>query len=273
MLIRLGYDLVYRCEHPTPMLLMLNVHPDHRQHLVTPDTILTDPDLPVSHYVDGYGNFCARIVAPAGRTRIWSEATITDSGEPDEQAPGAAAMPVEALPDEALLFLLSSRYCETELLMQEAWERFGHLERGWAQVQAVCDFVHAHIVFGYEHACSNRTAQRGWSERIGVCRDFAHLAVTLCRCLNIPARYCTGYIPDIGVPPAGEMDFAAWFEAYLDGRWYVFDPRNNATMPRIGRIAIARGRDAADVAIATTFGNATLEGFRVINDEVAADAA
>jgi transglutaminase-like putative cysteine protease len=174
---------------------------------------------------------------------------------------------VPELPEETLVFLLGSRYCETDRLSEFAWKQFGHLPRGWHLVQAICDFVHNHITFGYQHARSTRTALEAYHERVGVCRDFAHLAVTLCRCMNIPARYCTGYLGDIGIPPVdAPMDFAAWFEVYLGGRWYTFDPRNNT--PRIGRVLIARGRDACDVALSSSFGPNTLSSFKVWTDEV-----
>ena len=223
--------------------------------------------IPFSAYRDGFGNWCTRLVAPTGRLRIASAALVNDSGEPDIVATDAQQHSIQELPEEALIFLLGSRYCDTEKLSDVAWNLFGQTPPGWGRVQAICDFVHNHISFGYEHARATRTAWEAFNERRGVCRDFAHLAVTFCRCLNIPARYCTGYLGDIGMPPPyGPMDFAAWFEAYLGGRWYTFDPRNN--VPRIGRILIARGRDALDVAIATTFGPNTLVSFKVWTDEV-----
>jgi transglutaminase-like putative cysteine protease len=199
--------------------------------------------------------------------RLSTDAVLNDSGEPDLVAPAVKQIPVDVLPDGTLVFLLGSRYCETDRLSQVAWDLFGKTPTGWGRVEAICDFVHSHITFGYEHARPTKTAWEAFQERNGVCRDFTHLAVTLCRCMNIPARYCTGYLSDIGVPPPyAPMDFAAWFEAYLDGGWYTFDPRNHA--PRIGRILMARGRDAADVAISNSFGNTTLRGFKVVTDEV-----
>ena len=176
-------------------------------------------------------------------------------------------MAVEDLPAETLNFLLASRYCETDRLSEVAWNLFGQAPMGWGRVQAICDFVHRHIVFGYEYAGATKTAWDVFNEATGVCRDYAHLAVTFCRCMNIPARYCTGYLGDIGMPPPyGPMDFAGWFEAYLGGRWHTFDARNN--MPRIGRVLIAQGRDAADVPITHTFGPNTLVSFKVWTDEV-----
>jgi transglutaminase-like putative cysteine protease len=267
MKIRVGYELIYECPQPTPMILTLNVHYSRASDLVVPDYLTTDPSLPVAGYRDGFGNWCTRIAAPAGRIRIASTAIVRDTGQPDEVAPSAWQHMVQTLPEETLVFLLGSRYCETDRLSQIAWDLFGKGPLGWARVQAICDFVHSHIAFGYEHARPTRTAWEAYSERKGVCRDYAHLAIALCRCMNIPARYCTGYLGDIGMPPPyAAMDFAGWFEAYLAGRWYTFDPRNN--MPRIGRILIARGRDAADVAISNTFGPNTLLSFKVVTEEV-----
>jgi transglutaminase-like putative cysteine protease len=265
--IRIGYDLTYECAQPAPMLLMLNVHPSRRPDLVTPDDMATDPEIPIRHYHDGFGNKCTRLTAPAGQIRLRAEAVIRDTGLPDPVTPEASQHPIEELPDESLVFLLSSRYCETDHLSDTAWGLFGRTEPGWARVRAICDHVHRHLCFGYEHARSTRTALEAYRERLGVCRDFAHLAITFCRCMNIPARYCTGYLGDIGVPPdPAPMDFSAWFEVYLGGAWRTFDARHNH--PRIGRILMARGRDAADVAISTTFGANRLTGFTVVTQEV-----
>ena len=267
MQIRVGCELIYECPQPTPMILMLNIHFSRASDLVVPDRMVTVPSLPIGAYRDSFGNWCSRIVAAAGETRITTDALINDSGLPDVVAPGARQTPVESLPEETLVFLLGSRYCETERLSTIAWQLFGNAPTGWGRVQAICDFVHSHIEFGYHHARQTRTAWEAYVDKTGVCRDFAHLAVAFCRCMNIPARYCTGYLGDMGVPPPyGPMDFAGWFEAWLDGRWHTFDPRNN--VPRIGRILMARGRDAADVAISTTFGPNTLKGFKVWADEV-----
>jgi transglutaminase-like putative cysteine protease len=267
MKIRVGYELIYDCPQPTPMMLMVNIHHSRAPDLLVPDRLTTIPVIPFSSYRDGYGNWCTRLVAPAGRLRIASSALVNDSGEPDIVATYAQQHSIQELPEETLIFLLGSRYCDTEKLSGLAWKLFGQTPPGWGRVQAICDFVHNHISFGYEHARATRTASEAFNERRGVCRDFAHLAVTLCRCLNTPARYCTGYLGDMGMlPPYGPMDFTAWFEAYLGGRWYTFDPRNN--VPRIGRVLIARGRDALDVAIATTFGPNTLVSFKVWTDEV-----
>lgn len=267
MKIRIGYDIVFDCPQPTPMILMLNVHYSRVAQLATPDYLLTDPVVPITGYRDGFGNWCTRIVASAGLTRVYSDSIIHDSGLPDEIVPHVAEVALQDLPEETLVFLLGSRYCETDRLTEEAWRLFGQTQPGWARVQAICDFVHQHIEFGYQHARRSKSAWEAYNEGAGVCRDYAHLAITFCRCMNIPARYCTGYLGDIGVPftPA-PMDFAGWFEAFLGGRWYTFDARNNT--PRIGRVLIARGRDAADVAIATTFGPNTLQSFLVRTDEV-----
>lgn len=268
MHIRVGYELVFNCLQETPMILMVNVHYSRAADIVQPDLLTTDPPTPITAYRDAFGNWCTRIVAPQGSTRLKSFGVVRDSAQPDISAPWALQHPLQDLPEETLMFLIGSRYCETDLLSNFAWSRFGGVAPGWARVQAICDFVHDHIAFDYQSARPTRTAWEAFNERVGVCRDFTHLAVTLCRCLNIPARYCTGYLGDIGMPPPyGVMDFAAWFEAYLDGRWYTFDPRNN--IPRIGRVLIAQGRDAADVAIATTFGPNTLEHFQVWTDEIA----
>ena len=265
--IKVGYELIYECPQPTPMMLVLNVHYTRASDLLVPDYVTTDPSIPIAVYRDSFGNWCSRIVAPPGRTKIASSAIVKDSGEPEPVVPEAQQHLIEDLPEEALVFLLGSRYCDIENLTQIAWNLFAHTPPSWARVQAICDFVHNHISFGYRHARSTRTASEAFHERRGVCRDFAHLAISFCRCMNIPARYCTGYLGDIGVPLSDEpMDFAAWFEVYLGGHWYTFDARNNT--PRIGRILMARGRDAIDVAITTTFGANALVGFTVWTDEI-----
>lgn len=267
MQIRLGYELIYDCPQPTPMVLMLHVHHTRVADLVVPDGLDTDPSIPIRGYHDAFGNWCSRIVVPAGRTRLFASGVINDMGEPDIATTDAPQHAIDDLPDEALAFLLGSRYCETDRLSEIAWSLFGKAPLGWARVQAICDYVHRHIAFGYEHARMNRTAWEAYCDCTGVCRDYAHLAVAFCRCMNIPARYCTGYLGDIGVPASdAPMDFAAWFEAYLGGAWHTFDARNN--VPRIGRVLIARGRDATDVAIATTFGPNILAGFTVVTEEV-----
>ncbi len=265
--IKVGFELRYECVQPTPLLLMLNIHYSHAYEIVRPDYLVVSPSVPISSYRDGFGNWCSRLEAPAVSTRISTSAIVRSSGFPESAVTSARQHPVWELPSETLVFLLASRYCETDLLMETAWNRFGNTPLGWGRVQAICDFVHQHIRFDYATARPTRTAMEAYNERIGVCRDYAHLAIAFCRCMNIPARYCTGYISDIGLPPnASPMDFAGWFEAYLDGQWHAFDPRNNA--PRTGRILIACGRDAVDVAISTAFGPNTLASFKVICEPV-----
>jgi transglutaminase-like putative cysteine protease len=267
MQIRIGYELIYQCPQPTPMIATVNVHYTRTSDLMYPDLLRLNPSLPVQGYRDGFGNWCVRFVAPAGRVSMSTDALIEDSGLADAVAPYAQQHPVNELPDETLIFLLGSRSCETDVLSQTAWNLFGGTPEGWPRVQAICDFVHNRIQFGYQHANPTKTAAQVLNDGQGVCRDFAHLAVALCRCMNIPARYCTGYLGDIGIPPvAAPMDFSGWFEAYLGGQWYTFDARHNT--PRIGRVLIARGRDAADVALTTSYGIANLESFRVWTDEV-----
>jgi transglutaminase-like putative cysteine protease len=269
MQIRVGFELIYNCPQPTPMILALNIHFTRVSDIIVPDHLIITPSVPITAYRDGFGNWCSRIVAPQGQLRLSTDAVVNDSGETDIVVSSAQQHPVQELPAETLVFLLGSRYCETDRLSQTAWDFFGQSPTGWERVQTICDFVHQHITFGYEHARATRTAWEAFNEGVGVCRDYAHLAVAFCRCMNIPARYCTGYLGDIGVPPAAEpMDFSAWFEVYLGGRWYIFDARNN--VPRIGRVLMAQGRDAADAALSTTFGPNTLTGFKVWTDEVGA---
>ena len=267
MYIKVGYELVYDCPQPTPMLLMLNIHYSHAYEIVRPDHLMVSPQVILQPYRDGFGNWCSRLEVGAGRTTISTTAIVRSTGSPDPVVPGARQHPIWELPEETLVFLLASRYCETDLLTEFAWKQFGTTPVGWARVQAICDFVHSHLRFDYMQARPTRTALEAFKERVGVCRDFAHLGITLCRCMNIPARYCTGYLGDIGLPPSdAPMDFAGWFEAFLGGQWHVFDPRNNDA--RIGRVLIARGRDAVDVAISTTFGPNTLCSFKVLYEQV-----
>lgn len=270
MQIRAGYDIAFQCYQETPMILMLSIHPSREADLLSPHRISFSQDVQAHDYLDMFGNTCTRIIVPPGPIEIKNEFLIADSGLPDNVNLDARQTPVKDLPADVLIYLLGSRYCDTQKLSDLAWSMFGHVPSGWARVQAIVDYAHERIEFGYHHARNDRTASEGHSERVGVCRDYAHLAVTLCRCMNIPARYCTGYLGDIGVPvdPA-PMDFSAWFEVFLDGRWYTFDARHNH--PRIGRIVMARGRDAADVAISTAFGAAPLARFTVITDEVKAE--
>jgi transglutaminase-like putative cysteine protease len=271
MLIRIGYEIAFQVSQTTPMILMLNVRPERTTDLLSPDFILSDPVLNIFQYIDIFGNRCSRVTVPPGHVVFRTETLIQDSGVSDRYVPQARIIPIDQLPPETLIYLLGSRYCEVDKLSEFAWGRFGYLPNDWLKVAAVVQYVHIHITFGYGHARATRTAFEAWQEGVGVCRDFAHLALTLCRCLNIPARYCTGYLGDIGVPrdPA-PMDFSGWFEAYLDGHWYTFDARHNH--PRTGRILMGIGRDAADVAISTIFGPNTLQSFKVITDEEAPQA-
>ena len=269
MLIRAGYDIAFQCPAQTSMLLQLNVHPSRVGDLRSPDVVRSDPNLAMGAYLDHFGNRVTRVDVPPGLVAFSNRFVIHDSGLPDETPPETPAAPIARLPDETLVFLISSRYCDSDNLGNFAWSMFGSIAGGAGRVRAICDFVHGNIRFSYPDARANRCASDSMREGVGVCRDFAHLAVALCRCMNIPARYCTGYLGDIGVPrdPA-PMDFSAWFEAFLDGRWYTLDARHNH--PRIGRVVMARGRDAADVALSTAFGVANLARFEVLTEEQAA---
>ncbi len=263
--IRVGYELIFDLPQPTPMIMVLGTHFSRASDVVVPDYLTTTPSLPIEAYRDLFGNWCSRILAPAGRLQLTGDGIVRDSGLHDVIVPDAPQNAVEDLPVDTLGFLLGSRYCETDHLSDQAWQLFGNTPPGWTRVQAICDYVHNHITFGYQYARPTKTAWEAFNERTGVCRDFAHLGITFCRAMNIPARYCTGYLGDIGVPPVPDpMDFAGWFEAYLGNRWYTFDPRNN--VPRIGRVLIGRGRDAADVPITYTFGRNTLTSFKVWTD-------
>jgi len=266
MLIRLGYDIQFDIPEPIPMVALVNVHPSRVADLREPDELQLTPAARIERYLDSFGNICSRFVVPAGRVQLFNSTLIQDSGVPDEVNLRARQAPVQDLPSDVLLYLLASRYCEVDQLMNETGGLFGATEPGWPRVQAICDWVNANITFGYNFASSTKTAKDVLADRRGVCRDFQHLAITFCRCMNIPARYATGYLGDIGVPLVPPMDFSAWFEAFLDNRWWTFDARNNK--PRIGRVLMATGRDAADVAITTSFGTAWLKNFTVVTDEV-----
>ncbi len=268
MLIRVGYEVAFNSPAPTAMLLTLYLHPSRAPTVRKPECLQVEPQVAISEYIDSFGNHCGRAFVPAGRVVFRNDAIVDDCGLPDLQVWDAPQHSVQDLPSEVLLFLLASRYCEVDSKLKEtAWQLFSQTPLGWPRVQAICNFVHQHIRFDYSQARATRTAWDTYYERVGVCRDYMHLAVTFCRCMNIPARYCTGYLGDIGVPVQPyPMDFSAWFEAYLGGQWYTFDARNN--VPRIGRVLMARGRDAADVALTTTFGMNTLQSFRVWTEEV-----
>jgi len=271
MLIRLGFDIEFDVPSPVAMIALYHVHSSRRIDLREPDEPVIAPAVRVDEYEDSFGNVCSRFTAPPGKLQLYHSSLIEDSGQPDAVNPDARQWPVEDLPHEVLRYLLASRYCEVDRFLDIAGNLFGNAEPGWARVQAVCDWVQANVTFGYPFASPTKTALDVYADRKGVCRDFQHLAITFCRCLNIPARYATGYLGDIGVPPVPPMDFSAWFEAYLDGQWWTFDARNN--MPRIGRVLMAVGRDAADVALTTSFGAAWLTKFVVVTDEVAPERA
>jgi transglutaminase-like putative cysteine protease len=268
MKIRLGYDIAFETPHEVAMVAMLHVHPSRVPDLREPDVLETNAGVTKDEYVDSFGNRCTRLVAPAGELQLRGSTLIVDSGLPDATGEGAAEHPVAVLPTEILQFLLASRYCEVDLLSPAAHDLFGGIEPGWPRVQAICGWVNWKIEFGYHYARSTKTALDVYTERRGVCRDFQHLAITFCRAMNIPARYATGYLGDIRVPASPTpMDFSAWFEVYLGGRWWTLDARHN--IPRVGRVLMATGRDAADVALTTAFGSANLKKFFVVSDEVA----
>jgi transglutaminase-like putative cysteine protease len=273
MLIRVGFDVIFDLPAPAPVLLNLNLHPSRLTSVRKPESLRVEPaSATVSQYTDTFGNTCGRLHAPAGRLRLYNDAVVEDGGWPDELGCGAVRHPVESLPPDVLQFLLASRYCEVDLLKDVAWELFKNVPPGWVLAQEICNWVHNNVMFGYEHARVTKSAADVYRERKGVCRDFTHLAVTFCRCMNIPARYVTGYLGDIGVPASpAAMDFSAWFEVYLGGRWWTMDARHNT--PRIGRVLMARGRDATDVALTTAFGAANLVQFHVWTDEISSLSA
>ena len=272
MIIQAGFRLTYACTAPTPMLLMLDVHPSRRRDLLSDASLSFSRDVNARSFTDGFGNTATRIIAPEGLTTITTSFEVYDDGLPDPVDFDAIQHDVADLPDAVLGFLLGSRYCDTDLLSDFAWANFAHVTPGWPRVQAICDFVNDRIAFNYQNASSLRTAHGAFVDRTGVCRDFAHLAITLCRCMNIPARYCTGYLGDIGIPPVDyPMDFSAWFQVWLGGEWRTFDARHNT--PRIGRILMATGQDATDVALSTSYGPSSLVEFEVFTDEIAAEPA
>jgi transglutaminase-like putative cysteine protease len=268
LLIRLGYDIRFDIPAEVAMVALLHVHPSRSRDLEEPDELRTEPQIDISSYLDSFGNRCSRIVAPAGQLRLWSSTLIRDEGRPDAVELSAREMPVGEMPHQVLQYLLNSRYCEVDRFITIAWELFGGVQPGWERVQAICEWVHNRILFDYQRARPTKTALDVFTERVGVCRDFQHLAITFCRALNIPARYATGYLGDIGIPSRGPMDFSAWFEVFLDGQWWTFDARHNT--PQVGRVLMAVGRDASDVAITTSFGTASLRHFEVVTEEAAA---
>ena len=266
IVLQLGYDIQFEIPAPAAMVALLNVHPSRVADLRAPDELRLEPAVPMESYLDSFGNYCTRFVAPKGSLRLSNSTLIHDSGLADPVSPNARELPVQELPREALLYLYNSRYCEVDRFSMIALELFGELPRGWSRVQAICDWIHTRVRFDHQNARPTKTALDVFTERFGVCRDFQHLAVTMCRALHIPARYATGYLGDIGVPPSpSPMDFSAWFEVYLEDRWWTFDARNNR--PRIGRVLMATGRDASDVAITTSFGMANLTHFTVVSKQ------
>jgi len=272
MLIQIGYELLWDVPSPAPTIVKLYLHPSQLPRVKQPECVTVEPETPIEEFVDEFGNRAGRLILPAGRVRLWNHAIVEDNNRPEPVNPHAQQHAVADLPLGTLPYLLGSRYCEVDLLSEIAWQLFGQTPPGWARVQAVCDWVHDRVRFGYEYARPTKTAYDVYTERAGVCRDFMHLAVTFCRCLHIPARCAAGYLGDIGVPPCPlPMDFSAWFEVYLDDRWYAFDARHN--IPRIGRILMARGRDAVDLAFATSFGSVNLVKFTVWTDRVTEDIA
>jgi transglutaminase-like putative cysteine protease len=265
MMLRLGYEIQFEIPAPVAIVALLNVHPSRAADLRAPDEVQVEPLLPIETFLDSFGNRCTRFLAPKGALRLRNETLIHDSGQADPIATDAREVPVQQLPIDVLRYLYNSRYCEVDRFSMIAVELFGSVKPGWSRVQAICDWIHTHVTFGYQYARPTKTALDVYTERFGVCRDFQHLAVTLCRALNIPARYATGYLGDIGVPVSpSPMDFSAWFEAYLEDRWWTFDARYNE--PRVGRVLMATGRDASDVALTTSFGMANLTHFTVIGE-------
>jgi transglutaminase-like putative cysteine protease len=267
LLIQAGFEITFECPGLTPMMLQVHVRPEREPDLEMPERFSVEPYVPYRTYIDQFGNRCTRLVAPVGIMKLSNLFRIRDSGVQETLPWGGRQALVNELPDEVLIYLLGSRYCDTDRLATLGWELFGKIEPGWPRVCAILNYTHDRIAFGYQYARADRTASECHAERKGVCRDFAHLAITLCRCMNVPARYCTGYLGDIGVPAdPSPMDFSAWFEVYLDGKWHSVDARHNS--PRIGRILMARGRDATDAAISTAFGAAQLAHFKVVTEEV-----
>ena len=267
MLIRIGFEISFDCSKETPLLLALSPHSSYGGRVIGSTRICAEPAVPLEDYLDPFGNRCTRVVAPVGRLTLWSDCIVEVDGAPDPYDWDARQHDIAVLPADTLPYLTASRYCEADELVDKAWALFSETAPGWTRVQAICNFVHNHLTFGYQFGRPTKTAVDVMRERTGVCRDFAHLAIALCRAMNIPARYASGYLGDIGVPPSGPDDFCAWFEAYLEGRWHTFDARYNT--PRIGRVLMVRGRDAADGAMITSFGKYDLTHFKVWTAEVA----
>ena len=266
MLIRFGFEIEIETTEPVPILLALSTRPELADDIVFGREIQFSDQIQTHSYLDRFGNRIIRLVAPGGKLAMWSDGLIEANDAPDFQNPSAGQLPIPDLPDEVLQFLVASRYCDSDNLMNDAWRLFKDVPEGWQRVQAITDYVHANVTFGYQFGRANKTASETFREKSGVCRDFAHLAISLCRAMNIPARYASGYLGDIGVPYSGPGDFSAWFETYLGDQWYTFDARHN--QPRQGRILMVRGADAADVAMITSFGELNLKYFAVWADEI-----
>ncbi|KZD09415.1 transglutaminase-like domain-containing protein [Oceanibaculum pacificum] len=266
MFIRVGFEIIVECPVEVPLVLALLPHSSYPGRVIGEARLHADPAIALEMFTDGFGNRLTRAVAPVGRLKLWSDCIVENDGQPDVFNWDAGQHPIAELPTETLAFLTASRYCETDELVAQAWALFGDTPPGWARVQAICNWVHNHLTFGYHYGRPTKTAVDAMRERTGVCRDFAQLSVALCRAMNIPARYASGYLGDIGVPPSGPGDFCAWFEAFLEGRWYTFDARYNT--PRIGRVLMVRGRDAADGAMITSFGRYDMKLFRVWCDQI-----
>jgi len=268
MLIRIGFDITLDCGAETPLLLALSPHPSYVGRSIGVDRIQVDPPAPLGLYIDEFGNRRGRLVAPGGRLLLWSDQIVENHGLPDVFDWNARQHEVAELPPETLGFLTASRYCEVDELVERAWSLFGGTAPGWARVQAICNWVHNHVTFGYNFGRPTKTSVDTLREATGVCRDFAHLSIAFYRAMNIPARYASGYLGDIEAPPSGAGDFSAWFEVFLEGRWFTFDARHNR--PRVGRVLMVHGRDAADAAVITAFGSYDLTSFRVWTDEIPA---
>lgn len=282
MLIRSEFDIQFQHAHPTPTVALLHLHPSLEprvrsgnvlaiEHLQETGTAAPSEVVPSTEYRDSFGNRCTRFVAPPGPIRLTYSSLVEIEAVPDPISTEAQQASVDQLPDEVLRFLLPSRYCEVDRFVPVAQDLFGWMTPGWTRAVAIRDWVHSKVRFDYQAARPTKTAMDVFTERVGVCRDFQHLAITLSRCQNIPARYVTGYLGDIRSPYSGPGDFSAWYEVFLNGRWWTMDARHNE--PRMGRILMATGGDAADVAITTSFGNASLKHFKVESNEVNPDGS
>jgi transglutaminase-like putative cysteine protease len=267
--LRVGSEFIYSSQGETPAILQVEARLDSDAKIVQ-EKWEVEPHVSSHTYSDVYGNRCRRVTLPPGQTTLRYDALVEVSAHPDVVVPEAQTALVQNLPDDLLLFTLASRYCQSDSLSNDAWNLFANTPPTWARVQAICDWAHRNVIYVSGCSTPETTALDVYNSQQGICRDFAHMGVTLCRAMNIPARYCFGYMPDIGVEiPDVAMDFHAWFEVYLGGKWHTFDARHN--VPRIGRVPIARGRDAVDCAMVTTYGAAILEKMTVWADEATQD--